>query len=50
MNSAIAKSRPMNLVLRNPLSARKNPPQDLSNPVNQKNVEKDQGGDPASGN
>ena len=39
MNSAMAKSRPMNLVLQNPMSARKNPPQDFSNPVNLGNVE-----------
>ena len=39
-------SRLMNLVMHNPLSARKNPPQDLSHPVNPVNVENEQGGDP----
>ena len=39
MIPAKAKSRPMNLVMRNPLSARKNPP-------NPGNVEKEQGGAP----
>ena len=47
MNPAMAKSRPMNLVMHNPLSARKNPPQDLSNPFNPVSVEKEQGGDPS---
>ena len=41
---AMAKSRPMNLVLHNPLNARKNPPQDLSDPVNQENAEEKQVG------
>ena len=41
MISAMAKSRPMNLVLHNPLNARKSLPQDLSNPVNPGNVEKE---------
>ena len=45
MNSAMAKLRPMKLVMHNPLSARKNPLQDLSNPVNPVKVEKEQGGD-----
>ena len=45
LNSAMAESIPMNLVLHNPLGARKNPPQDLSNPVNPGHVEKEQGGD-----
>ena len=44
MNSAMAKSRPMNLVSHNRLSASKNPPQDLSSPVNLESVEKEQGG------
>ena len=44
MNPAMAKLRPMNLVLHNSLSARKNPPQDLSDPVNPKNAEEEQGG------
>ena len=44
MNPAMAKSRPRNLVLHNPLSARKNPPQDLSGPVNLENAEEEQGG------
>ena len=46
MNSAMAKSRPMSLVLQIPLGARKKPPQDLSNPVNRVNVEKEQDGAP----
>ena len=49
MNSAMAKSRPMNLVLHNPLNARKNPPQDLRDPVNSGNVDEEQGGHSSSG-
>ena len=48
VNPAMAKSRPMNLVLHNPLSARKNPPQDLSDPVNPGNAEEERGGDSSS--
>ena len=44
-----AKARPMNLVLHNPLSARKNPPQDLSDPVNPENVDEERGGHSSSG-
>ena len=44
MNQAMAKSRPINLVLHNPLSARKNPPQDLSNPVSPGTVDGERGG------
>ena len=47
MNSAMAKSRPMRLVLQNPLCARMNFPQDLSNLVNPVNVEEEQGGAPS---
>ena len=47
MNSAMAKSRPMNLV-HNPLSARKNPPQDVRDPVNSGKVE-ERGGRSSSG-
>ena len=39
MNSVMAKSRPINLVRHNPVSVRKNPPQDLSNTANPENVE-----------
>ena len=39
----------MSLVLHNPLSARKNPPQDLSNPVNLENVDEDRDGQSSSG-
>ena len=46
MNSAMAQSRPMNLLLHNLLSARKNPLQDLNNPVNPVNVQKEQAGAP----
>ena len=42
-NPAMAKSRPMNLVLHNLLSATKNPPQDLSDPINPKNAKEEQG-------
>ena len=44
MNSAVAKSRPTHLVLHSPLSARKNPSQDLSDPVNPRNVDEERGG------
>ena len=47
MNPAMAKSRLTNLVLRNPLSARKNPPQDLRDPVNLVNAEEERGGHPS---
>ena len=42
-----AKARPMNLVLHNPLSATKNPPQDLRDPVNPGNVDEERGGAPS---
>ena len=44
MHSVMAKSKPWNLALHNPLIARKNPPQDLSIPVKLGNVEREQGG------
>ena len=50
--SSLEKPKPMNpmsLVLHNPLSARKNPPQDLSNPVNLENVDEDRDGQSRSG-
>ena len=37
------KARPLNLVLRNPWSARENPPQDLGHPVDRVNVDEGQG-------
>ena len=48
MIPAKAKTTPMNLVLHDPLSARKNPPQDLSYPVNPGNAKEEQGGVPIS--
>ena len=48
MNSAMAKARPMNLVLHNPVKARKNRPQDLSDPVNPVNVDEERGGHSSS--
>ena len=48
MNSAMSKARPTNLVLHNPMRARKNPPQDLSDPVNPGNVDEERGGHSSS--
>ena len=44
-----AKARPMNLVLHNPLSATRNHPQDLGDPVNPENVDEERGGRSSSG-
>ena len=44
-NPAMAKSRPINMVSDSPLSARQNPPQDLSDSVILENAEEEQGGD-----
>ena len=43
-----AKSKTVNLVLHNPLSARKNPPQDLRDPVNLGKADEERGGQTSS--
>ena len=50
MDPAMAKSKTVNLVLHNPLSARKNPPQDLRDPVNLGRPMKNEAVRPAPGN